>query len=478
MKKRYSLILIIIVILISTKSWGQDGHYWTQQYGTRSMLMSGSVIGGVEDLGAVYYNPGRLAVISNAAFLLSASVYEYSKLTVSDPFGNATSASKSEFKGVPTLAAGTFKLKKLPKHFFAYAILTRQNSDLTFGFQNEVKKDVFPAIPGEETFGAQASFSQLSNEQWIGVTWSYLVTPKISVGVTTNYTINSQSRSGYTNLQSLFASNDVAVYRYSRSYSYKQTGLLWKLGLAATMGKWKTGLTITTPQLNFSGSGTYSYEEFIGGASAVGVTDTYSSSYQDNLMTHYKTPLSIGVGASRDFGRNRLYLSAEWYSGTSKYSVMDARPHVSQSNTNDTIRFTLLDQAKQVFNFGAGMEFYLSEKVSGFASFSTDMTSVPDNIDRFVARTDAAYTNSWNVDFFHVGGGVVLKLKGADITLGATHTGAKQTIPRPVSFPDGSGTGIFDPTQTADLNWDRWRFVFSFSIPFFDQYAKKLTNGL
>lgn len=74
----YKLFIIaIIFILASVTAFTQDGHYWTQQYGTRSMLLSGSIIGGVNDLGAVYYNPARLPQITAPAFLLSADVYEH-----------------------------------------------------------------------------------------------------------------------------------------------------------------------------------------------------------------------------------------------------------------------------------------------------------------------------------------------------------------------------------------------------------------
>ena len=125
-------LLFAIILSVACRVQGQDSHYWTQQYGTKSMLLSGSVIGGVEDLGAVYYNPARLATIENPACLRSANVYEYSTISVADAFGNAKNSSKSTLKGVPTLAAGTFKIKKWPKHHFAYAILTRQNSDFSF----------------------------------------------------------------------------------------------------------------------------------------------------------------------------------------------------------------------------------------------------------------------------------------------------------------------------------------------------------
>jgi len=73
--------LFLSMMLIIEFSYAQNGHYWTQQYGTKSMLLSGSAIGGVSDLGAIYYNPARLSQIDNPAFLLSADVFEYSSST-------------------------------------------------------------------------------------------------------------------------------------------------------------------------------------------------------------------------------------------------------------------------------------------------------------------------------------------------------------------------------------------------------------
>ncbi len=473
MKPHY---LLCFFILNASTLLGQDGHYWTQQYGTKSMLLSGSVIGGVEDLGAVYYNPGRLAVIANSAFLLSASVYEYNAIKISDAFGTARNATKSDIKGVPTLAAGTFKVKFLPKHFFAYAIMTRQSSDMSFSFRDEVHKDVIAGLPGDEYFGAEISFTNSALEQWIGLTWSHALSSKVSVGVTTNFTTTNQNRGAKIQLQALSAANEVAMYRYNRSYNYKQNGFLWKGGVALDLDPWQLGLTVTTPTLRISGSGAYNFEEIFSSVPTLTRPESYSTSYQDGLDVNSKTPWSFGFGATRKLGRNKIHFSTEFYTSIPKYSVMRAADHQSQSNPNDTIRFHLVDQMKGIWNAGIGAELYISEHVSGFASFSTDFTSVTSDLTRFVQRQDEAANSSWNADFYHIGGGIVISVKGADITLGATHTGANEEIARPVSFPDNPSQPIFASGNTADLRWDRWRFVFSFSLPFLKDYTKKLTE--
>lgn len=456
---------------------GQDGHYWTQQYGTRSILLSGSVIGGVSDLGAVYYNPGRLAVIANSAFLLSASVYEYNSIKAVDAFGESKGASKSQLKGVPNLAAGTFKVGFLKKHFFAYAIQTRENVDLNLSYREEVYKDVLASMPGDEWLGAEISVKQKTSDVWTGLTWAYPISPKLSVGVTTNFSTNSHNMESNINLQALSESNEVAIYRFNRGFNYTQYSLLWKAGLAANLGKWQLGLTTTTPSVNLRGKGSYNYEMFF--SSTPGLTDSpeeYTSSYQDGLKTRDRSPWTVGIGATRQLGRNKLHMSAEWFSAISKYTMMSAASHVSQSNPLDTIGFQLDDKANKVINAGIGMEFYLSKSVSGFASFSTDFSAVTNDITRFLERQDEVSANSWNSDFYHIGGGIVLNLKGADLTIGATHTGASREIPRPINFPDNSGQSIFSNSDTADFKWNRWRLIFSFSFPFLKEFGKKLTG--
>ncbi len=475
MNRIYALITFVFAFILSAH--GQDGHYWTQQYGTKSMLLSGSVIGGVDDLGAVYYNPGRLAQIENPAFLLSASVYEYNILKASDAFGNNKSASKAEIKGVPTLAAGTFKVKFLPGHHFAYAIMTRQLADVSTQYSNEVYSDVFPSVPGKEWFTGLMGVTNKANEQWIGLTWSHTLSKKMSIGVTTNFVNNFQTRGASIDLRGLSASDSVAQYHYNRSYDYKETGLLWKIGLSGQFGKWNLGLTIKTPMVGFSGSGSYNYQLF--SSSIPGLNkgpDVYTTSSQENLVAKSKSPWAVGFGATRTIGRNKIHFSTEWYSGISKYTLMSANDHYSQSRPITQNSFFLTDEMKSVWNAGIGFEVYVSQHVSGFASFSTDYSSVSNDITRFIQRLPEAANNSWKADFFNVGGGVVLDFKGADITLGVTHTGAKQTVPRLVNFPDNGGGGngtIFDPNSTTDLEWDRWRVVFSFSFPFLADYAKK-----
>ena len=97
---------------------------------------------------------------------------------------------------------------------------------------------------------------------------------------------------------------------------------------------------------------------------------------------------------------------------------------------------------------------------------STDFSAVSENTTKFVANEPAATNSTLSADYYHYGGGFVLKLDGADITLGATYTGGKQDFARPVDFPEEGDDEIFAQDETATLEWDRWQLVFSFSVKF------------
>src|SRR5436189_4215117 len=96
----------------------------------------------------------------------------------------------------------------------------------------------------------------------MGLTWSYHISDKISIGLTGNYTTANQNKGAGIDMQVLSADSSVAMYHYNRDFSYKQTGLVFKAGLAANLSSWQLGLTMTSPMLHLSGKGNYTYEEF------------------------------------------------------------------------------------------------------------------------------------------------------------------------------------------------------------------------
>ncbi len=63
------------IIIFSTTVFAQDTHFWNLQYGTRSTLLGGTVIGSISDLAATYYNPAAPALFPKPENLLSGVLF-------------------------------------------------------------------------------------------------------------------------------------------------------------------------------------------------------------------------------------------------------------------------------------------------------------------------------------------------------------------------------------------------------------------
>ncbi len=181
------LSLTIVSILLSSQIYAQTGHYWTESYGNRSMLLNGTVIGSVEDLGAVFYNPARISQFETPAFVISGQVYQFNKTIIKDGLGDGFDLKKSNFGGGPSLVSGTFKIGFLEGHQFAYAFLTRSKSDNSFNFAIDEFGDYVDNLPGDEFFSGELNTTNKVSDEWMGLSWSYPINENLSIGASGFY---------------------------------------------------------------------------------------------------------------------------------------------------------------------------------------------------------------------------------------------------------------------------------------------------
>jgi len=470
------LFLMVLPIMIGVKIQvqAQDGHYWSENYGNKSMLLSGTVNASVEDLGAVFYNPGRLGQIENPAFVINAKVYEWRSLRVEDGIDDGVDLNKKSFGGAPSLIAGTFKVPFLKNHKFAYSFLTRQRIDADFFVRVEEEDKEFENIPGKVLFNGKLEFNTNFLEEWIGLTWSPPITQKFSVGLSTFISRLKKSSSIGLNMNTLDENDQVASLILNREYSYGTDGLVWKMGMAWDLLPIRLGLTVTTPKINLSGKGSSLSEEYLIGVDTTGDginDDIYLFNVQENLKARYHSPWAIGLGVGIHFKKVVIHLSAEWYDKVNYYTVLATDPFTIQSS-GDSISFSLVDVLDPVFNYGIGVEMNLSEKTSFYASIATDYTGVTSEITRFADLEEEANNSVFQTDFLKFGGGLVLNTRWAEVTLGATYTGASQNIRRPIDF-EGDNP-VFESDDTSTLKFSQWRIILGFSFPFAEKMMKNL----
>ena len=156
MRTIYTCLLLLIFSLGRQEAKAQVNNYWTENFGKFSILLNGSVVGSVDDLGAVYYNPARLRHDVESAFTLNTKAYQFNSIKIKDGVGEGLDLKNSAFRGVPSMVAGQFSLKKLPRHTFAYSFLTRANvSSNFFVRQEDIVGDILPSVDGDELFNGE-----------------------------------------------------------------------------------------------------------------------------------------------------------------------------------------------------------------------------------------------------------------------------------------------------------------------------------
>jgi hypothetical protein len=450
---------------------GQAGNHWTEQFGNRSMLLSGAVIGSVSDLGLVFYNPARLALVEKPAFVLTAKAYQWDRLKLQDGLGEGVDLKDTNFGGAPTLAAGAFTAPFLEGHKFAYAFLTRRRDETDVFLRTERSGDILEGFPGEEFFSSTAGILASMKEDWIGLSWAHAVGGRWSVGLSSFY-YNLKRKSNLSlNLRTLTEANDIVVLSRIRTFGYQDQGLLWKAGLAGDFHPLTVGLTVTSPRVSVLANGRIQYEDILAGLDPDGgqeLDNGLVTSVQNNLPAVTRSPWAMGVGAGVTWGNAVIHVSGEWYSAVPKYVVTEAKSFQAQS-TGELTEYRIVEELESVVNGAIGIEWHRGENLSVFASVARNASATPRERSSFLALQDEVSTTSVRLNLQQVGGGFVLSTFYFDVTLGGSYSWASDLLERPADLPDGEGGPIFGGGGNAKYIASRWRFLLGFSFPFADQ---------
>jgi hypothetical protein len=206
-----------------------------------------------------------IALVSEPSIIISAKIHQLTSITVEDAVREGTDLTKSKVQPSPTLAAGSFRFKSMPKHLFAYSMLNRQEMDQEFIVRKGGQFDVIDDEPGAETFNGELAFLQDLNDLWFGFTWSYSPTERVGFGITQFISVRNQSTSVRTTLQALAVSGKVSASIRAKDFDYLTYRTLTKIGMGIDLSPLTMGLTITTPSLHIMGSGNYLYNETLTG---------------------------------------------------------------------------------------------------------------------------------------------------------------------------------------------------------------------
>ncbi len=444
--------------LLSGAASAQDAHYWTQKFGTRALLLSGTVIGSAVDLSTSFYNPAGQALLTTTDRVLTVKAFDFASTKLADGAAPGVDFGQSRSTILPTFFGGTVPIHFLGSNAIGYSIFPRQQARFDITGRAGGQIDVFPTNPGTEPFAAEGRLEQDLNETWVGLTWSRKLGERMAVGLSQYVSVRSQHVRREVYAQSLAGGTNGAVTNQISSFNYYQWGTLTKIGLMAHFDHVDLGVTLTTPTLKVIYSGDALFDTYALGQDFTGdgiPDNVFVASYQQSLSGRYKTPLSIGGGAAFRLPNNTLYVSGEWFNSIGSYSVLEVAPAVDQVSGNP-VPLQVVTSARSVFNFGGGLEHAFSKKTTGFVSWATDLSSLPGQASNIAIST-------W--DIYLIQAGVAFTLKKWEFTLGGGYGWGSEVSQQVPSFGNPSvDGGLVRITSGSKIKYQDIRIIFGFSI--------------
>ena len=371
--------LLLATVASVSSSMAQDSHYWTLQYGPRSSLLGGVVIGTVEGVSATYYNPGALARAKDLSFAVSTNVYEVSGVLLEDGGGEGVDLGRQTSGLKPSMVAGTIADSLFNgRGVLGYSAMNRVKGTQDFqGIIGLEDEELDPELGLRDLFGV-IRFEGEFADFWGGLTYAHRLGENFGVGVTGYLASRSQRRRRETLGELISTDGRGAIEIDIAGGSYGTVRTLAKIGAYGRLGDASLGLTLTTPSLHVSGSGE------LGLNMATFLPDTLGLAYtiQTDLPAEYKTPLSVGAGIGLPLGPIKIHASAEWYDKIDPYVVIQGQTINAKEPEELEIPIDAVHELAEVLNWGVAVEGRISRRFNGYLTYFQDNSALNSDVER------------------------------------------------------------------------------------------------
>ncbi len=456
---------ILPILLISISLFSQGDNYNSENFGNRSILLSGNVTGSVDDLGLTYYNPARIAMVENPAFSIDAKAYQYISFNIKNAVGENTKLSSSKFQGIPSMLAGTFELKSLKGHNFAYSFISRAKTNFNINYSTGIQPgDLLEENNGVERFIGEIQLGYKETDEWYGLTWGKLITENFSIGVSVFASVYDYQGSNFLTYSSQEESQNVNFFYSQFRIRQESYGMFWKLGFAWKLSKISLGLNIDLPYWEIKGNGKFKYQQTLAGNSVE--EDIFKFVDLQNIGSSRKVPLGIAIGSGVPIGKSMLHLKVDWHAKVDEYDRLTLP--VIEDGIDEIKSFDLSSKLRSVINYGVGTEVYITEKYKLFGSFSTDFSAAKSNANIFDIVGDEEKDVNLDFDYFHLGLGFGIQFNWGHLVLGTTYSYGSTDFIKKIDFPYPNNPDITTDDVTK-LSLARWRGIIGAKIPVFKQ---------
>jgi len=461
-------LLLLSVLLAACQLGAQDQNYWTQQAGTRSHLLGGAVVGGVDDTSAGYYNPARLAWIDNPSLSVSATVYQVDRYFIRDGAGKERDLDALNWRVVPSLVSGIHLFDFAPGHAFGHTIMARHYYTNSVSARREANENVIGDVrsPGNEDYTAQITYDADLQEYWMGLSWAWAITDYLSFGATTFGGLRIQKILANIDARAVWFNGtafEAASVNNQTYVSYVDLRTFWKIGLALDLGDFKAGITTTTQSIHLWGEGTVSRDLDIlnidpdndGVGASLVLNDR-----QDSRPTEFRSPWSFAAGAEYTVSATgtRICASVEWFLPVGAWTVIrpesgaffqGATTLAGGSNDFLKVRYT----SNGVFNVAVGVSQKFGDWIigewSGHWGFYTDFSS---NVSK---QDSAIHLGSTEWDLYHGMTGITIRTEKSEFGIGVHFTIGSDSVEQNINLdnPNEQQLLLGVPDSTRGVYW-------------------------
>jgi len=408
----------------------QDTHYWSNQFGARASLLGGSVIAGLDDNSAVYYNPANLAFIKQSTVSLNTSVYKYDDIFMGNAAGKDIDLKSQRISLYQQMISGLLTKNPEKRWRMGFNILTRQHANIDMSTRHEAIYEIDPTNNSAEHYIGSIELRNNLSETWGCLGAGYKINEHFSIGLTAIATYRSQRHTfsfaaRAMNGDSASIANGIPIEIASNNYyAHMRTNIiggLLKAGFHARFGAWRFGLNVTSPSITIWGESRVQRE--VSQTNLPGNIDKIQTGEQRQLKSEYRYPLTVGLGVAFEYKTGLISVSAEYFAKVRQYKMIASDPDQPTFpfflNTPGQDLFTVHQGANQVINGAIGWEQQLVEKIKLHIGFRSDFTYVRKS-DR-VTPGDLTIVNA-PIDLWHFSAGVSWRRKASLMSIGVNYT--------------------------------------------------------
>ncbi len=465
---RKCVMIILFVCVILETVCGQDANYWSSAYGPGSFFTPGSVISYNRDSGVFFYNPALLAYSNRSAASISSTVYDYRTTKIKNGAGEKFDLNAGGVAIIPLIASHTIPLKLKRPVTIVYGIFNRP----VMGFQASKRSEKLMNVlddsysPGDELYIGQFTTTNLATEINAIISAGTHLSERFTAGISMEAKINRHHAMVHSQARALQNLTDSTIFPPVVSVenfyevNARNIGIRFKLGADYKLGtNHHLGLIVSFPLIRISGKGSILADIEINDLALVpGVPplSLLASTFQPDLKSNWKMPLSIGAGYTWFHKKGMLYLAAEYFAKIKEYNVVapDQTSFIRPDTLDQTYVYDLLrykDARKPLANAAIGFSYQLRKNITGYLSFRTDFNY----LDMKTLGTDGfiAATSRWNN--YHTQLGANVQLKKMNIRAGFIFSyGKTSEYPQYINFnnPDESNLLNGELTNTTAIH--------------------------